>query len=63
MTVHVKLEYDNKADAPASDEEDDFIATSSDAPAPNDAMVKILSVPNESASGSTPTASDLQVRL
>ena len=40
-----------------------MIATSSDALATNDAMVKILSVPNESASGSTPTASDLQVRL
>ena len=61
-TVQVKLEYDTKADPPASDEVGDFIATSSDAPATNDAMVKILSVPNDLTPGATPTARDLQVR-
>jgi hypothetical protein len=45
-----------------SDEEGDFIATSSDVPATNDAMIKILSVPNDLTPGATPTASDLQVR-
>ena len=61
-TVQVKLEYDTKADPPASDEVGDLIATSSDAPATNDAMIKILSVPNDLTPGATPTASDLQVR-
>ena len=45
-----------------SNEEGDFFATSSDAPATNDALDKILSVPNDPVPGATPTASDLQVR-
>ena len=61
-TVQVKLEYDTKAEPPASNEEGDFFATSSDAPATNDALDKILSVPKDPVPGAAPTASDLQVR-